>query len=87
MQVSVRLFARYREAVGHDRVELELPAGATVETAWTAVVRAYPVLAPFGGHTLFAVGQDYVGRDRPLQGGEEVCLFPPVSGGCHVPDH
>lgn len=87
MRVNVRLFARYREAVGQDRFELELPAGATVETAWAEVVRACPALAPFGAHTLFAVGQEYVGRDRPLQGGEEVCFFPPVSGGRHVPDH
>lgn len=87
MRVNVHLFARYREAVGQDRFELELPAGATVETAWTELVRTYPALAPFGPHTLFAVGQDYVRRDRPLQGGEEVCFFPPVSGGVYVPDH
>ncbi len=87
MQVNVRLFARYREAVGHDRLELELPVGATVEAVWAEVVRAYPALAPFGPHTLFAVGPDYVERDRPLQGGEELYLFPPVSGGRRVSDH
>ena len=87
MRVNVRLFARYREAAGRDRLELELPAGATVEAAWAEVVRAHPALAPFGPHTLFAVDQDYVARDRPLQGGEELCLFPPVSGGRDVPNH
>ncbi len=87
MRVNVRLFARYRETVGRDRLELELPAGATVEGVWTEVVRAYPALAPFGPHTLFAVGPDYVRRDRPLEAGEELCLFPPVSGGSHVSHH
>lgn len=87
MRVDVRLFARYRDAVGIDRLQIELPAGATVETAWGEVVRVYPTLAPFGPHTLFAVGQDYVRRDRPLEAGEELCLFPPVSGGRHVSDH
>ncbi len=81
MKVQVRLFARYREAAGRDRVELELPDGGTVEAAWTAVVERYPVLRPYRPHTLFAVGQDYVPPEYPLRAGDEVCLFPPVSGG------
>ena len=28
-----------------------------------------------------AVNQDYVGRDHPLRDGDEVALFPPVTGG------
>ncbi|MBI4590008.1 MAG: molybdenum cofactor biosynthesis protein MoaE [Candidatus Rokubacteria bacterium] len=81
MKVHVRLFARFREAAGRDRVELELPEGGTVEAAWTAVVERYPVLSPYRPHTLFAVGNDYVNPEHPLRTGDEVCLFPPVSGG------
>lgn len=81
MKVQVRLFARYREAAGRDRVELELPEGGTVEAAWTAVVERYPALGPYRPHTLFAVGKDYVNPEHPLHAGDEVCLFPPVSGG------
>lgn len=81
MKVQVRLFASYREATGRDRVELELPEGGTVEAAWAAVAERYPVLRPYRPHTLFAVGQDYVAPEHPLRAGDEVCLFPPVSGG------
>jgi molybdopterin synthase catalytic subunit/molybdopterin converting factor small subunit len=81
MQVKVRLFARYREAAGRDRIELELPEGGTVEAAWDAVSSRFPVLSPYRPFTLFAVANDYVGADRPLAPGEELCLFPPVSGG------
>ena len=28
-----------------------------------------------------AVNQDYVGRDHPVHDGDEVALFPPVTGG------
>jgi molybdopterin synthase sulfur carrier subunit len=28
-----------------------------------------------------AVNQDYVGRDHPVRDGDEVALFPPVTGG------
>jgi molybdopterin synthase catalytic subunit len=81
MKVQVRLFARYREEAGRDRVELELPEGGTVEAAWAAVAERFPALRPYRPHTLFAVGQDYVDPEHPLRAGDEVCLFPPVSGG------
>jgi MoaE-MoaD fusion protein len=81
MKVAVRFFARYREAAGRDHVELELPEGGTVESAWEAVASRFPVLEPYRPFTLFALGTDYVQPNHPLRSGDEVCLFPPVSGG------
>lgn len=81
MRVDVRLFARYREAAGRDRIEIDLPAGGTVEAAWGAVVTSHPELSPYRPFTLFAVGHDYVAPDHCLAPGDELCLFPPVSGG------
>ena len=81
MKVEVRLFARYREAVGRDRVEIDLPEGGTVETAWEAVSRRFPALGQYRPFTLFALREDYVSADHRLGEGDELCLFPPVSGG------
>ena len=81
MKVNVRLFARYREAAGRDRIEIDLPDGGTVEGAWDAVTSRIPALAAYRPFTLFAVANDYVPADRRLAPGEELCLFPPVSGG------
>ena len=81
MKVQVRLFARYREATGRDSLDLELPDGGTVERAWEAVARQLPALEPYRPFTLFALRNDYVGADHPLGDGDELCLFPPVSGG------
>jgi molybdopterin synthase catalytic subunit len=81
MKVQVRLFARYREAAGHDRLELDLPEGGTAEAAWEAVSRRFPVLGPYRPFTLFALHDDYVKPEHPLREGDELCLFPPVSGG------
>ena len=66
MKVQVRLFARYREAAGRDRVEIDLPEGGTVETAWDAVTSRFPALSAYRPFTLFAVDQDYVPPDRAL---------------------
>ena len=85
MKVQVRLFARYREEAGRDHLDLELADGGTVERAWEAVTRQYPVLVPYRPYTLFALRNDYVGADHPLGDGDELCLFPPVSGGAVEP--
>jgi len=81
MKVQVRLFARYREAAGRDRVELEIPDGGTAQAAWEAVSHRFPALGPYRPFTLFAVRNDYVEPSHPLRDGDELCLFPPVSGG------
>jgi molybdopterin synthase catalytic subunit len=81
VRVAVRLFARYREAAGRERLEIDLPENGTVETAWSAVVGRHPELQSYRPYTLFAVGQDYVSAEHPLRPGDELCFFPPVSGG------
>ena len=85
MRVRVRLFARYREALGRERLEVDLPEDGTVESAWSALADRHPELAPYRPFTLFAVGQDYVSPDHRLRPDDELCLFPPVSGGA-APD-
>jgi molybdopterin converting factor small subunit len=81
MRVPVRLFARYREAAGRDRVEVEVPDGSTVEDVWKAVAAAYPVLRPYRPHTLFAAGNDFVGPEQTVEPGQEIACLPPASGG------
>ena len=86
MRVRVRLFARYREATGQERVDVDLPDGGTVETAWEAMVDRHPELARYRPYTLFAVGHDYVDGNHQLRSDDELCLFPPVSGGSTAAD-
>jgi molybdopterin converting factor subunit 1 len=81
VRIPIALFARYREAVGRGRVEVEVAEGATVEDVWTALAAAHPTLTRYRPHTLFAVGTDYVEASHPVHAGEEVACFPPVSGG------
>jgi MoaE-MoaD fusion protein len=81
VRVRVFLFARYREATGRERVDVDLPEGGTVETAWKAMVDRHPELAAYRPYTLFAVGHDYVEADHRLRHDDELCFFPPVSGG------
>lgn len=86
MKIRVRLFARYREAAGRERLDIDLPEDGTVEAAWKAVTDRLPQLSSYRPYTLFAVGHDYVEPDHRLRADDELCLFPPVSGGSDTAD-
>ncbi len=81
ISVHVRLFAIQRELAGTRQVTLELPEGADVEAAWTALAVRYPVLAPGRPSVRFARNGDYAEPTTPLADGDEVAMIPPVSGG------
>jgi MoaE-MoaD fusion protein len=74
MLVSVRLFAALRERAGSDRVEVELPDGATVSDLLVAMG-----VAPRS--CVVAINREYAGEGEPVRAGDEVALVPPVSGG------
>ena len=83
--VDLLYFARLREALGVERERLVLPEGV----ATTGQLRAW--LAARGGawtaeldakrQVRIAVNQDLAGAGEPLADGDEVALFPPVTGG------
>ena len=81
MHVRVRLFARQREQAGAREVALELPAGATIEDAWTVLAARIPALAPGRPFVRFARNGEYAEADASLEDGDEVACIPPISGG------
>ena len=82
-EIRVRLlfFGAARDAVEADEVEFVLRAGATASEALEAVLEKYPALRRFGRSLLFAVNQEYARGDRLINNGDELAVFPPVSGG------
>ena len=81
IRVRVRLFAIQRELAGTRGVDLELPAGSSIEGAWAALVALHPSLAPGRAYVRFARNADYADPDTPLADGDELAIIPPVSGG------
>lgn len=81
MKVRVRLFAALREVTGRGELELELPARATAEDAWKALVEETPALAERRRGLAASVNRRYAPFDSPLSEGDEVVFIPPVSGG------
>jgi molybdopterin synthase catalytic subunit len=81
MKVRVLLFARLKELVGSDSVEMEVPEGATLGDLWRRIQTVTPSLQAFPHPPLMARNLEYAGADTPLTGDEEVAFLPPMSGG------
>lgn len=89
-----KLFADLAELAGEKRVAVDAEPGDTVETALTALLDSRPALEDRvfdengeledhinllrNGSNVFTQGS---GLDTVLEEGDELALFPPVSGG------
>lgn len=81
MRVRLRLFASLRDAAGIETAELELPDGITVGEALDRLCALYPSLGRWREHIMLARNRRYVTIADRLADGDEIALFPPVSGG------
>ena len=74
-------FGAARDTVGGSEVDFVLKSSSTAATAFEEVLERYPDLRRFGRSLLFAVNQEYAVADREVHDGDELAVFPPVSGG------
>ena len=81
VQVRVLFFGAAREMAGSAEMELQLRAPASAASAFEEVLARYPGLRRFGRSLLFAVNQEYAHGEMEVREGDELAIFPPVSGG------
>lgn len=92
MQVQVKLFGEFREALGTDTVFLDLPGGVDCLHALKALSARYPTLGPLlfsednvRDHLhVFLNGQNVNnlgGLSTRLSHGDVLTFFTPISGG------
>lgn len=83
--IELLYFAWVRERIGKDGEQIELPAGAaTVAGLLDALqARGDGYAAAFGERDRLrvAVNQTFAPLDAPVRAGDEVAIFPPVTGG------
>ncbi|MEW6133444.1 MAG: molybdopterin converting factor subunit 1 [Pseudomonadota bacterium] len=85
MKVKVLYFAKLRELFGMENEELELPGERAHAAAVVDLLRKRgepwsKALALDAGYRM-AVNQTLAGLVTPVQDGDEIAIFPPVTGG------
>ncbi|UCG23912.1 MAG: molybdenum cofactor biosynthesis protein MoaE [Chloroflexota bacterium] len=81
MELEVRLFATLKDRVGRDRIQIYVEQPATVQDLIATIGQAYPELAQALPSALVAVNKAFAGPETALSPGDELAIFPPVSGG------
>ncbi len=78
MKITVKYFASMRDKIGRAEDSLEIADGSTVEDVWKQVAGDADLLP---NNTLIAVNMEYTDSKQALKDGDELALFPPVTGG------
>jgi len=82
VRVRLLFFGAARDVAGANEIELDLKTPATAHSALEEIRARYPELRRFGRSLLFAINQEYAQEpDMPIREGDELAVFPPVSGG------
>lgn len=86
IELEVKLFATLKDRAGQNQITVTLPQEADVQTLLRITASSYPELASSLSTSLVAVNKAYAGPETVLHPGDEVALFPPVSGGSAADD-
>ena len=81
IKITALLFGQAREMAGAASLDLEVAQPATVASAFAVLTAERPRLAALERSLLFAVNEEYAGREQPLNDGDRLAILPPVSGG------
>jgi molybdopterin synthase sulfur carrier subunit len=81
IKVKVLLFGAIREITGESEIDCDLTAPVQAQTVWERISRIFPELERFERSVLIAVNEEHARMDHPVQDGDTVAIFPPVSGG------
>ena len=81
IRVRLLFFGAARDVAGANEIELDLKSPATAGSALEEILTRYAELRRFGRSLLFAVNQEYAAPEAVVSHGDELAVFPPVSGG------
>lgn len=81
MSIRILFFASLSDITGMRETSVD-PSGFTdVLSVFNKFANDFPSLEKYRSSVLFALNSEFTGPDSPVQGGDEVAFFPPVSGG------
>lgn len=81
MKLRILYFATLRDLAGVREETVSLPDGLQVKDLKNLLGEKHPELIRAFNSAIFAVNREFAFDDQPLKEGDEVAIFPPVSGG------
>lgn len=81
MKITIKLFARFKEVAGTGYLTEEVAAGTTLADLTDLLKKKFTQMPLAAKTTLLSVNQEFATPDTVLNEGDEVAIFPPVSGG------
>lgn len=81
MRVRVRYFGSAKDDAGTDIEEINIANGGSLSDFKRILYEEHPSMKTRSGNLLFAVNQAYSDDSRKLSDGDEIAVFPVVSGG------
>ena len=79
---TLKFFAKLKEQTGTDQIEISVNAVSKLTELKPYLLSEYPQWAGMlESRLMTAVNHDMVTGDQVLNAGDEVALFPPVTGG------
>jgi len=87
MQVRLLFFASLRDIVGSRELCVDVPLNSTVGDLLTQLELTYPRIRDYRSIVLTAINEEYADKTASVSDGDEIAIFPPVSGGEIDTDH
>jgi molybdopterin converting factor subunit 1 len=85
MKVRMLYFASFRDLTGVREEELSLPEGTTIAILHDQLAKLHPTIKEGLPTAVFAINREFAFQDDLIHDGDEVAIFPPVSGGVDRP--
>ncbi len=85
MEITILYFASLKDRVGRKRETIRLPAGLRIEDLKQHLAERHSELGDALETALFSINREFAFPAEVLQEGDEVGIFPPVSGGASEP--
>jgi molybdopterin converting factor subunit 1 len=79
--VKLLFFATLRDRAGTKAMELDIPAGLTIQGLKDKISNEYPNLRESMSSVLITINREYAFDDALIPAEAELAMFPPVSGG------
>ncbi len=79
--LKVRFFASLKDLVGESEMDMQLEKKTSVRNIFQQLETRFPEIKKYESILLVAVNMEYADLDSKVTPGDEVCFFPPVSGG------